>query len=636
VQIWDTSTQQLLLAIKDGSQRRESYKSGGNRGMDTLLLYKNGQGVHMAFSPDGTRLAKANKNGDVRVWNALTGEELLTFLDPDESYPMCVTFSADGKRLACGDSEGVVKIWDADQGQRGFTLQQATGGVMRLLISPNRKRLAGEMDDGAIQVWDAETGRVVLGIPTLKGKAGFFRNLTFSPDGRRLAAGASANGKGVFHVWDAQTGEVLRTGNWRPPRGVDSVAFSPDGKRLATSHQLQEVKVWDAETGQDLLTLKSKSTIVESLTFSPDGKLLACGDSKSLNIWDGATGKPVHVFESQQDIIHHVVFSPNGKRLVSSSHDGTAKVWDAATAANIFTLKHKECVNCSAFTPDGKRLLTLASNGVLTVWDAATGQEMARFPSPPGGTSCLNFQDDGRRLAVSSGGAAEIWETAAGKDVHTLKGLAGKVSGVTFSADGARILAKDEKGAQVTWDAVSGLPIAAAGDPPPPDGQLEAFNPERTLRARARRNTVLVVDPNDPRPTSAYVFGAVLSDVSRQVRWHREEAATAECKGEWFAAAHHLKYLLLLADPACDQGALAVRRLRAATLLNASDDKPLRPAAAQSADRAGDAERVLAGLHHRLDWPRHQLPSWLKPEIQSAVLAGVRAAEERLLASPAR
>ena len=272
----------------------------------------NAQVNSVAFSPDGKRLASAsgapNRQGTVKVWEAQTGQELLTFKGHTDAVINSVVFSPDGSRLASGSMAGTVKIWDATTSPNARTFGEPTGAGRSVAFSPDGKRLAGiargpTPKEEAVKVWEAQTGQELL---SLKGHAGWVSRVAFSPDGKRLA---SASGDKTVKVWDAQTGRELLTFKGHTATVV-SVAFSPDSKRLASSSSLPgnlsssgdpgepgEVKVWDAQTGQELLTLKGHRRFVESVAFSPDGKRLATLARDNTKVWDAQTGQELLTLE---------------------------------------------------------------------------------------------------------------------------------------------------------------------------------------------------------------------------------------------------------------------------------------------------------------------------------------------------
>ena len=152
--------------------------------------------------------------------------------------------------------------------------------------------------------------------------------------------------------------------------GVLSVAFSPDGKRIVSGSEDQTLKVWDATTGQETLTLKGHTGAVQSVAFSPDGKRIVSGsDDQTLKVWDATTGQETLTLKGHTGAVQSVAFSPDGKRIVSGSDDQTLKVWDATTGQETLTLKgHTGGVRSVAFSPDGKRIVSGSDDQTLKVW----------------------------------------------------------------------------------------------------------------------------------------------------------------------------------------------------------------------------------------------------------------------------
>ena len=238
--------------------------------------------------------------------------------------------------------------------------------------------------------------------------------LAFSPDGKHLAGGigtpvytiGAAEAPGLVKVWDAQTGQELFTLRVHS-RSVNSVVFSQDGKRLASlgihasRGQASEVKVWDAETGQEVFTVESPAYPYEQQTvaYSPDGKRLACG-GRDVKLWDAQSGQELRVLKGGGP---SVAFSPDGKRLASGG-----KVWDAQTGQELLAFKggHADYVLSVAFSPDGKRLVSASRDGMVKVWDVQTGQDLLSLNGHTAGVESLASSQrppTGKRLAGRHG-----------------------------------------------------------------------------------------------------------------------------------------------------------------------------------------------------------------------------------------
>jgi WD40 repeat protein/serine/threonine protein kinase len=284
---------------------------------------------------------------------------------------------------------------------------------------------------------------------TFKGHKGAVMGVAFSPDGKRLA---SASGDGTVKVWDAQTGQELlpiKAGGY-----IRSVAFSPDGKRLASFSG--PLKVWDAQTGQQLLSLEGGTASYSStVVFSPDGKRLASasgGSDPSVKIWDAQTGR--ELLAIQRDRLYgdaNVVFSPDGKRLASGS-----QVWDAQTGQELLSLKGGG--NNLAFSPDDKRLASAtrtwgSGEGGVKVLDAQTGQELLTLKGAAReGITGLAFSPDGKLLAGGSWDETiRLWDAETGRQVARLQGHMSGIDTVAFSPDGQRLASASRDTTVKVW-----------------------------------------------------------------------------------------------------------------------------------------------------------------------------------------
>ena len=290
----------------------------------------------VAFNPDGKFFASGYADGSIRFWDTETGLHLKTFkpnFKPNYDAS-CLVFSLDGKTLACTDGIDI-RLQDAYTGEEKMRLTGHTWGMHSVVLSPDGDILASGSEDTTIRLWDMHTGEHKK---TLNGHQHRVYSVAFSPDGKTLASGSDDN---TVRLWNVDTGETERilTGHAGEFEGLDngpssvegvkSVAFSPDGKTLASGGGDNVIHLWDIGTGKRKMTLVGHTHWVFSLAFSPDGKTLASGSVDSdIRLWDSHTGEPKKTLTGHGAWVRSIAFSPDGKTLVSGSDDGSVLIWE--------------------------------------------------------------------------------------------------------------------------------------------------------------------------------------------------------------------------------------------------------------------------------------------------------------------
>jgi WD40 repeat protein len=546
VRVWDAGSarQQFALQGHTGVARSVYFSADGRRLFTAyngaLKVWDAGTGQPIctlrggatdwlrrtAVSPDGELVASAAVQtvGTLTVWDATTGRQVYTL----HSTADRVAFSPDGRYLASGGLERLVHLWTAATGDAVAAFRGHTGAVNDLTFSPDGRRLASASSDWTVKVWDVAAVPEAVVIPgaTRSIFSEYSCNVAFGPDSGQVASvfgGEPSTGRSnvdrptEIAVWDALTGQRL-LGFPGPPKSVFGVAYSPDGKRLATAGSDRLVKVWDLAAGKELRSLEGHRDVVTCVVYSPDGRWLASAGGPfqgpgELFLWDGLTGQQRHRLHGLPTTVLCLAFSPDSRLLASGARDGGVTLWDPATGEAVRTIKgHARPVRGLAFRPDGRRLasvsgmtMSVASSareaGQVMVLDVATGEPVRTLTGHTDGVFGVAYSPDGKRLATGSDdGTIKLWDPATGQEVLTLRGHTRRIWSVVFSPNGQRLASNERWQTVMLWNA---------------DRSWEKVQ-------RLRHEAALV----------------------RPLTWHQEQARESEAGQDWFAAAFHLSRLL--------------------------------------------------------------------------------------------
>jgi WD40 repeat protein len=277
-------------------------------------------------------------------------------------------------------------------GHNDFHLSFNPDGT-RVAVGANVDRGDTGRSFAEVTLFDAKSGEQVV---SLKGHVTMINGVAYSRDGKYLAtAGLGENWEsykisgnppgtdpvpaGGIGIWDAQTGKLLRTLEGHRGDGLPVVAFSPDGTRLASggrdeASDIGEVKIWNARTGEQLLSMKQGSgwAGISAVAFSPDGRRLASASyhDRTVKIWDAQTGQETLVLKGHSAFVTGLAYSPDGKRLATTAEDKTVKVWNAQSGDELLTLEGHGGYNGVAFSPDGNLLACGGPEGTIKIYDA--------------------------------------------------------------------------------------------------------------------------------------------------------------------------------------------------------------------------------------------------------------------------
>ncbi len=366
------------------------------------------------LSPDGSKALAGGHGDDMRLFDLANGKEIRRLSGPSSTF-FAAAFAPDGKTIAAAGQNRTILQWDAATGEpeAGFVGHQAC--VESLALSPDDKLLASAATDDGIMLWDLAAARPLSRFHSPKGH---FKSVAISPDGQWLAA--ATQWRSGVRLLKTPTGEEVRrfTGG---ANGENVLAFSPDGKILAAGStdnvdrpRDKSIRLWEAATGRLLhqmrlpLPAQPKGGIYR-LAFSPNGRLLASGGSgEDAQIWNVASGELYSRLPGHDHWVASLCFSPDGQTLATTDWGGTKKVirlWEVRSGKERGqVVGHTDRIRSLAFSPAG-RLASAGDEKTIRIWDLDTGEEMGSFRGHDSVVGPLAFSSDGQRLI--SGG----WDT---------------------------------------------------------------------------------------------------------------------------------------------------------------------------------------------------------------------------------
>ena len=434
-----------LPRVFDVTSRKEIFSLVGHEGTAEGL----------AYSPDGELIATSDANGTIKIWNALSGQEIMTLEHP--GWIHAVAFSPDSARLASVSETGTFKVWDTATGNELLRLQGGLSGLYDIDFTPDGKKLITCGKDGSVRVRDVEFGQEYL---NLTSSTSTVIALAVSPDGTRIVSSAY---DGTVKIWDAiPRGELFALlGHDNAVWGVD---YNPDGSLLASAGIDGKINIWDANTGKLKMTIpKAEDEIADgysSIAFSPDGRYLATGGfSGTTYLWDVETGQLELSLSGHKSLVITVDFSRDGKRLTTGSFDNTAMIWD------VYSGKELLVVNGVwygvMFSPDGKSIFGGHVDQSIHRWDASSGEDLAQYSGEGKDVFDIAISPDGKTLAFSrQDGVVTFWDIETGEKINAIPAHGAIVARISFSRDGRYLATASFDRLAKVWDVQTGQEVA--------------------------------------------------------------------------------------------------------------------------------------------------------------------------------
>ena len=330
-----------------------------------------GEVFSLAFHPLRAELAigtgqsrQPTEPGEIRIWNVEKGPSLRS-LSGHHGAVNCVVYSPDGQLLASASEDQTIVLWRDVDGQPQHTLNLAPAGAS----APTANRV--------LQFRDVKTGQDWRLVQHVRSA----RRIGFSGDGTRLTAAVA---DGTVRMWEVPSGkEGLSLAAHEGV--VHAIAISPSGKVVASAGMDRVVKLWSVATGSELSSYLGHRNEVNELAYSPDGQWLASGDDDgSIKLWRPDQRQETYLFTHLSAAVFGVAFSPDGKTLAAGTGDlfqprkaGEIKLWDVASRTEIRSLKgHNGGIGSVAYSPGGDRIASASADGTVRIWEVASGAEL--------------------------------------------------------------------------------------------------------------------------------------------------------------------------------------------------------------------------------------------------------------------
>jgi WD40 repeat protein len=419
-----------------------------------------------SFSPDGRRLAIPTWDSGAVVVDVGSGEKVFTLEGPSVEV-IDVDWSPDGRWIATSSSDSTVRIWEANSGKPRFTLFGHSAGIVAADWSPDSTRLVTGSNDGTAKVWEiAEEGaREILSLPAQERGGGLW--VAFSPDGGRVMTGDQ--GISAIKIWDVSSSGDAEWVNLPAPAGEPGgIAFTPDSRHVVASSGAGSVTIWDAETGERSLKMardpasRGPASEIRAVDVSSDGGLIA-GAGHEARVWDARTGEEVFTVRSRGGV-EDLAWSSDGTLLATAGFEDDVKIVDRfGQEKSVLRDDPGSRLTSVRFSPDARLLATARiwkqrvdpTSSQVAIWDRERGDIITRIEVMAEG---LAFDPTGRRIAIRPPhGPAKILDAESGRRVATLAGHTGAILDIVFAPDGRRIGTASADGTVRLWDSNSGV-----------------------------------------------------------------------------------------------------------------------------------------------------------------------------------
>ncbi len=419
--------------------------------------------VAQAVSPDGARLASAETGHRILVWEIGTHRQVAD-VDTSERYGLLtsVVWSPDGSAIACGTSGGFVQFYSTATWRVIAQIPAHHKPVTSIAYSPDGHTFITSSNDGTARLWDVASYHEQRHV-TVAAARGIWA-VAVSPDNRILATGGD---DGVARLWDIASGRpirALRGHSWY----VYALAFSPDGKRLVTGSGDTTAVLWEVATGRQIAVMRGHSSYLYTVAISPDDRLIVTGAwDRTARLWDAHTGAPVRALENT-DAVWSAVFCRKGNAIAVGCSDGTERLWSVPDSPLCRELHgHAGSITSISFSANGSRFVTSSLDGTARIWDTMVARQIGVIATGHGAvTAALLIGNRCRTLSEADG--VRDWNPDTGRAISTLLRPESQSIFRSILPDGQSVVQASQNGV-ITLRSVDGVSSAVPIESPDPN-----------------------------------------------------------------------------------------------------------------------------------------------------------------------
>jgi WD40 repeat protein len=444
----------------------------------------------LVYFPDGTRIATSTYNSSIRVWDVVSGSQVIAPLAGHVTDGVvCLAVSPDSLCIVSGSADRTVRLWDTTTGAEVLPpLRGHSGRVESVAFSCDGTRIASGSNDKTIRVWDAASGCTVS---VLCGQHYPIHSLAvvFTPDGRYII---SNSGDHTISMWDALSGmHALRL----PAGATNRIAVSPDANSIAYCSDYDTIRIRQLNASSRSHDIQIGLGIIESFAFFPDGRHIIVISINTISIWHVISG--TIIWESEQAGMFRIAVSPNGEQLVIGYRDGKVALWDATLLGRDQEpqIPTRELFAMS-FSPDGRQIASSYwDSASIHILDARSGIEMTPLKGHRSGVGPVAFSPCGNLIASGSNDTTvRVWNLLSDAKSLVLRGHRDEVTCITFSHDGQQIASGSWDTTVRLWNTISGAKIFPALRGHKTHIHAIAFSPYGTKIASADDECVCIWD----------------------------------------------------------------------------------------------------------------------------------------------